>query len=526
MKRGSSPGTFLTDLVAGIALGERSMQAERHGQRDLAHELRPAGGRVPPHDLDAEAAVLSAVLLAAEAFDRVQETLSPEHFYAEAHRRIYEAVLDLHTSGKQVDLVTVAAWLRDRERIGQVGGMEYLAQLSDATPAVAHVGAHATLIREKWRMRQLIATCQRVAAEGYTNSEEVQAFIDQAEQSVFDIARIAEGSSIVTVKDAIHGAFQILAEAAKRGGGITGTPTGFRQLDRKIAGLHPGDLYIVAGRPGMGKTSLVLNMAVNVAMPRRKAVAENSEPYGEGDIEEPGDGVAFFSLEMPREQLAARLLSVEARVDVSRIRSGEIRREDWNKLTDAAARLGRLPIWLDDTPALTLLDLRAKVRRLQADVKRGDAPGGATKIGMVCIDYLQLMQGRRDAGSREQEISELSRGLKQLAKEMGVPVMALSQLNRSVETRTTKDKRPQLSDLRESGAIEQDADAIFFIYRDEYYFKDSPDRGIAEIIVAKQRNGPTGSIKVKFTSEFTRFDDLAPDEYDFDELDEFDAGAA
>ncbi len=526
MKRGSSPGTFLTDLVAGIALGERSMQAERHGQRDLAHELRPAGGRVPPHDLDAEAAVLSAVLLAAEAFDRVQETLSPEHFYAEAHRRIFEAVLDLHTSGKQVDLVTVAAWLRDRERIGQVGGMEYLAQLSDATPAVAHVGAHATLIREKWRMRQLIATCQRVAAEGYTNSEEVQAFIDQAEQSVFDIARIAEGSSIVTVKDAIHGAFQILSEAAKRGGGITGTPTGFRQLDRKIAGLHPGDLYIVAGRPGMGKTSLVLNMAVNVAMPRRKAVAENSEPYGEGDIEEPGDGVAFFSLEMPREQLAARLLSVEARVDVSRIRSGEIRREDWNKLTDAAARLGRLPIWLDDTPALTLLDLRAKVRRLQADVKRGDAPGGATKIGMVCIDYLQLMQGRRDAGSREQEISELSRGLKQLAKEMGVPVMALSQLNRSVETRTTKDKRPQLSDLRESGAIEQDADAIFFIYRDEYYFKDSPDRGIAEIIVAKQRNGPTGSIKVKFTSEFTRFDDLAPDEYDFDELDEFDAGAA
>ena len=526
MKRGSSPGTFLTDLAAGIALGERSMQAERHGQRDLAHELRPAGGRVPPHDLDAEAAVLSAVLLAAEAFDRVQETLSPEHFYAEAHRRIYEAVLDLHTSGKQVDLVTVAAWLRDRERIGQVGGMEYLAQLSDATPAVAHVGAHATLIREKWRMRQLIATCQRVAAEGYTNSEEVQAFIDQAEQSVFDIARIAEGSSIVTVKDAIHGAFQILSEAAKRGGGITGTPTGFRQLDRKIAGLHPGDLYIVAGRPGMGKTSLVLNMAVNVAMPRRKAVAENSEPYGEGDIEEPGDGVAFFSLEMPREQLAARLLSVEARVDVSRIRSGEIRREDWNKLTDAAARLGRLPIWLDDTPALTLLDLRAKVRRLQADVKRGDAPGGATKIGMVCIDYLQLMQGRRDAGSREQEISELSRGLKQLAKEMGVPVMALSQLNRSVETRTTKDKRPQLSDLRESGAIEQDADAIFFIYRDEYYFKDSPDRGIAEIIVAKQRNGPTGSIKVKFTSEFTRFDDLAPDEYDFDELDEFDAGAA
>lgn len=502
------------------------MQVERQRNRDLAAELKPAGGRVPPHDLDAEAAVLSAVLLAAEAFDRVQEILAPEHFYAEAHRRIYEAVLDLHSSSKPVDLVTVAAWLRDRERIALVGGMEYLAQLSDATPAVAHVESHARLIREKWRMRQLIATCQRVAAEGYSNADDVQAFIDQAEQSVFDIARIPEGSSIVPVKDAIHGAFQILAEAAKRGGGITGTPTGFKQLDRKIAGLHGGDLYIVAGRPGMGKTSLVLNMAVNVAMPRRRAVDDTNDPYGEGEVEEPGDGVAFFSLEMPREQLASRLLAVEARVDVSRIRSGEMRREDWNKLTDAAARLGRLPIWLDDTPGLTLLDLRAKIRRLQADVKRGDAPGGATKLGLVCIDYLQLMQGRRDAASREQEISELSRGLKQLAKEMNVPVMALSQLNRSVETRTTKDKRPQLSDLRESGAIEQDADTICFIYRDEYYFKDSPDRGVAELIIAKQRNGPTGSVKVKFTSEYTRFDDLAPDEYDFDELDGFDAGAA
>ncbi|MFO0571538.1 MAG: replicative DNA helicase [Polyangiaceae bacterium] len=499
---------------------------DRQRNRDLAAELVPAGGRVPPHDLDAEAAVLSAVLLTAEAFDRVQEVLVPEHFYADAHRRIFEGVLELHAQSKPVDLVTVASWLRDRDRIAQVGGMEYLAQLSDATPAVAHVEAHAKLIREKWRMRQLIATCQRFAAEGYASSDDVQSFIDQAEQAVFDIARIPEGSSIVSVKDAIHGAFQILAEAARRGGGITGTPTGFRQLDRKIAGLHSGDLYIVAGRPGMGKTSLVLNMAVNVATPRKRAVDDTSDPYHEGEIEEPGDGVAFFSLEMPREQLASRLLAVEARVDVSRIRSGEMRREDWNKLTDAAARLGRLPIWLDDTPGLTLLDLRAKIRRLQADLKRGDAPGGASKLGLVCIDYLQLMQGRRDAQSREQEISELSRGLKQLAKEMGVPVMALSQLNRSVETRTTKDKRPQLSDLRESGAIEQDADTIFFIYRDEYYYKDSPDRGIAEIIVAKQRNGPTGAIKVKFTSEFTRFDDLAPEEYDFDEFDGFDAGAA
>jgi replicative DNA helicase len=374
-------------------------------------------------------------------------------------------------------------------------------------------------------LRQLIGTCQRVAAEGYGDCGDVQAFIDQAEQSVFDIARVPEGSTVVPVKDAIHGAFQILAEAARRGGGITGVPTGFMELDKRCAGLHKGDLYIVAGRPGMGKTSFVMNLAVNVAKPRRVELSADADPYGEAPIEEPGHGVAFFSLEMPREQLASRLLSGEARVDVSRIRSGDLRREDWNKLTEAASRLSRMPIWLDDTPALTLLDLRAKVRRIQADLKRSDGDTPAKGLGLVCVDYLQLMQGRRDAGSREQEISELSRGLKQLAKELQVPVMALSQLNRSVETRATKDKRPQLSDLRESGAIEQDADTIMFIYRDEYYFKDSPDKGVAEIIIAKQRNGPTGKVMTKFSPEYTRFDNLAREDYDFgDEGSEFDGG--
>jgi replicative DNA helicase len=499
------------------------MLAEKSRRRELP-ELVPVGGRVPPQDLDAEAAVLSSVLLSADAFDQVQEILAPEHFYSEANRRIFEGVLDLASTGRPIDIVTIAAWLRDRERLAQVGGTPYLARLVDATPAVSHVAHHAKAIREKWRIRQLIATCQRFAAEGYGDCGEVQGFIDQAEQAVFDIARIPEGTSVVSIKDAIHGAFQILAEASKRGGNITGIPTGFVQLDKKCSGLHPGDVCIVAGRPGMGKTSFVLNVAVNVAMPRQQEVADPTDPYAEAGVEEPGFGVAFFSLEMPREQLASRLLAVEARVDVSRIRSGDMRRDDWNKLTDAAARLGRLPIWLDDTPALTLLDLRAKVRRLQADLKRGgEGIAPAQKLGLVVVDYLQLMQGRKDAASREQEISELSRGLKQLAKEMAVPVMALSQLNRSVETRTTKDKRPQLSDLRESGAIEQDADMIVFIYRDEYYFQESPEKGVAELIIAKQRNGPTGTVKVKFTSEFTRFDNLAPGEYDFDEFDEFGA---
>jgi replicative DNA helicase len=483
--------------------------------------LAPSGGRVPPNDLDAEAAVLSAVLLDADAFDRVQEVLGAEHFYSDANRRIYEAVLDLKSmTGQPVDIVSVSGWLRDRNRLAQVGGTPYLAQLADATPAIAHVENHARIIREKWRLRQLISVCQRVTAEGYAGCEDVQAFVDSAEQSIFDIARVPAHSTMISAKDAIHRAFNILTETKNRGGGVTGIETGFRELDRMCSGLHPGDLYIVAGRPGMGKTSFVLNLAVNVASPRG-AHRENPGDF-EAPAEEPGHGVLFCSLEMPKEQLAARLLAAEARVDMAGIRSAQLQREDWSKLTSAAAELSKLPLWIDDTPALTLLDLRAKIRRLQAEIGRGDSHVPARKLGLVAIDYLQLMQGRRDAGSREQEISELSRGLKQLAKEMSVPVLALSQLNRAVETRTTKDKRPQLSDLRESGAIEQDADAIMFIYRDFYYFKENADkRHIAEIIIAKQRNGPTGSFETRFTEAYTRFDNLANEEYDFDEMDQF-----
>jgi replicative DNA helicase len=271
----------------------------------------------------------------------------------------------------------------------------------------------------------------------------------------------------------------------------------------------------------MGKTAFVLNLAVNVAAPKSVRAPQEGEPYFEAPIEQPGHGVLFCSLEMPREQLAARLLAAEARVNMSAIRSGRPLREDWPKLTDAAARLSRLPLWIDDTPALTLLDLRAKIRRLQAEIQRGDAHVPAQGLGLVAVDYLQLMQGRRDAQSREQEISELSRGLKALAKELQVPVIALSQLNRAVETRTTKDKRPQLSDLRESGAIEQDSDTIVFIYRDEYYFRESTEKkGVAELIVAKQRNGPTGTIETRFTDAYTRFDNLASED-DFDQFDDF-----
>jgi replicative DNA helicase len=500
--------------------------AERFRQKAELPTLEPVPGRVPPSDLDAEAAVLSATLLDSDSFDAVQEILRPEHFYADANRRIYEVILELQGASKPVDIISVAGLLRDKGRLDQIGGTPYLAQLADATPAVAHVAAHALVIREKWRLRQLISICQKTAAEGYGDTGEVQGFIDQAEQSVFDIARVSQSSNVVSVRDAIKGAFEILGEAARRGGGISGIETGYTELDRQCAGLHAGDLYIVAARPGMGKTSFVLNLAANIGRPRRVEVNPDNDAYFDAAVEEPGYGVLFCSLEMPREQLASRLLASEARVDMSRIRSGKLQRDDWNKLTDAASRLGRLPIWLDDTPALTLLDLRAKIRRLQAELKRGDGAKNGKGLGLVAVDYLQLMQGRRDAGSREQEISELSRGLKQLAKEMKVAVLALSQLNRAVETRTSKDKRPQLSDLRESGAIEQDADTIMFIYRDEYYFKDSPDKGIAELIIAKQRNGPTGKVMTKFTSEYTRFDNLAPEEYNFSDLDDYAGGGA
>lgn len=489
-------------------------------------ELRPAAGRVPPHDLDAEAAVLSSVLLSNDAFDEVAEILKPEHFYSDAHRRIFEAIFELERMQKAVDVVSVASYLKDKNRLQQVGGTAYLAQLTDATPYVANVETHARLIREKWRLRQVIAICQHVAAEGYGDCGETQPFIDRAEQRIFEIGRVPEASTIVSLREAVREAFHILTEATKRGGGITGIPSGFTQLDRMCAGLHAGDLYIVAGRPGMGKTSFVLNLALNVAHASPGGPAPEDEVFVESAADTPGYGVAFFSLEMPKEQLAARLLASEARVNMGDIRKGTIRREDWSRLTEAAARLSAMPIWLDDTPGLSLLDLRAKVRRLQAEFNRSNADNsaGSKKLGLVAIDYLQLMQGRRDAGSREQEISELSRGLKHLAKELQVPVIALSQLNRSVETRNTKDKRPQLSDLRESGAIEQDADAIMFIYRDDYYNQNSEEPGVAEVIIAKQRNGPTGTVKTRFSKEFTRFDNLEQDEY-YDELGDFSQSA-
>jgi len=472
--------------------------------------FEPRTHKPPPHDLDAEAALLSASIVEPRSLDIVLEFLKPEHFYSERHRRIFEACRDLQEERLPVDVIQVATRLRSRDRLEQIGGMGYLTSLLDVAPNVHNVEAYGKTIREKWRVRELISACQSVVAQGYEDFGDAQAFIDKAEQAVYAISHIPESSSVRKLNEVLRESFQRLSDAG--GGAALGLATRYDRFDRITSGFHDGELSIVAARPGMGKTSFILNLAANVARPLR---LENSHDANDR-WEVAGAGVVIFSLEMPREQIANRMLCCEARVDVSKIRNGNLMREDWSRLTQSAAELGPLPVWIDDTPAISLLEIRAKVRRLQADFDKKGTDGKVTRrIGLVIIDYLQLMRGRDNAGNREQEISEISRGLKSLAKELSVPVIALSQLNRAVEART--DKRPMISDLRESGAIEQDADNIIFIYRDEYYTKDLCKMpGVVELIVAKQRNGPTATAMLRWSGEYTRFDELPEGEYQED----------
>jgi replicative DNA helicase len=488
----------------------------RFGRVQAVENPPSSEGRIPPHDLDAEAAVLSAILIDGSQFDKVHEFLRAEHFYSEAHRRIYEACSELHSVGQPVDIVQVGTWLKNRERIAQVGGMAYLTEVLNAAPVLSNIAAYGRTIHEKYRVRMLILTCQRVAAQGYIDYGEAQKFIDETEQSVYQIARTDQSNSVEKLLDVVKKSFKQMSEAHARGSKITGVSTGFERYDRLTAGLHDGDLTIVAARPGMGKTSFVLNVAVNAGTPKELESTNNPNERWQ----EPGTGVVVFSLEMPREQIANRMVCSEGRVDVGKVRAGMLTQQDWGRLTQAASMLGRLPVWIDDSPGISILEVRAKVRRLQAEYDKTDDTGKKTqRIGLVIIDYLQLMKGRENAASREQEISEISRGLKGLAKELHIAVIALSQLNRSVETRSDKSKRPQLSDLRESGAIEQDADNICFIYRDEYYNREASTepKYVAELIIAKQRNGPTGTAKVRFDREYTRFDNLAEGEFEDDE---------
>jgi replicative DNA helicase len=439
--------------------------------------------RIPPHALEAERAVLGGILLQNGVIDSVLEIVQAEDFYSEGNARIFEAMLTMHSSSTPVDTVTLREHLALVNKLQSVGGDEYLLGLTDTIPALENIKAHAAIIKDKSLVRRMITACHGVAAKGYGDYGDSQEYLDQAEKAVFDVANIQSRSSVVQLNQIVLQAFQQISELARAGKRVAGLPSGFTALDQKTAGMHPGDLIIIAGRPGMGKTSFALNVGVNACHQQRCAVA-------------------IFSLEMPKDQLVKRMLCSEARVDASRMRTGQLTRDDWPQLAQAAGMLSDLPVFIDDSAGLTLMELRSKTRRIARE----------HKLGLVIIDYLQLMRSGTKNDSREQEISEISRSLKGLAKELELPIIALSQLNRGVESRGNKDKRPQLSDLRESGAIEQDADTIMFVYRDEVYNKESNDQGVAEIIVGKQRAGPTGTVKVRFFNQYTRFDNLAEGE--------------
>ncbi len=430
--------------------------------------------KLPPQNLDAEQSVLGAVLLDNHALNRALELLSPDDFYKEAHRRIFQAILDLYERNEAIDLVTLTETLRRRNDLEGVGGSAYLTELVNVVPTAANISYHAKIVHEKSLLRQLIRTTTDIATRGYESTERIEELLDYAEQRIFGISDAKMKPTFHHVREVVKQSFELIERRYEQKESVTGVPTSFTALDNLTAGLHPGDLIIIAGRPGMGKTALALNIAVHAAVEKHLPAA-------------------IFSLEMAREQLVIRMLCAEARVDAHKLRSGYLGAADWPKLTAAAGRIADAPIFIDDTAALSVLELRAKARRLKRD----------QGLELVVVDYLQLMRGRGDADTREQEISEISRSLKALAKEMRVPVIALSQLSRAVESRT--ERRPQLSDLRESGAIEQDADLVMFVYREEVYRQTEENRNMAKIIVSKQRNGPTGDVDLVFLKEYTRF---------------------
>lgn len=452
-------------------------------------------GRLPPHDDEAERVLLSAVLLDPEVFWQVHTLLTAECFYAEAHRLIFAAVVALQARGSAVDHVTVAAWLRSEGKLDAAGGTATLHDLTLVTPAFANAAEHALTVRDRWRQRQLLHTLERRATEAYDERLSVQAFADEVEADVFQIAsdRGVEATSQL-VREACAEAAEKLEFAHDNPGALAGLPTGLSDLDGHVSGLHDGDLTYVAGRPGMGKSTLALGFAARVARPDASGTSAGS--------------VAVFSLEMPRDQVALKLAAAEARVNVSEARAGGLDKHTRARLLEALGVVSSWPMLVDDTPAVTLLHIRGACRRYAASERRA-----GRQLRLVVVDYLQLMKGRKGATNREQEIGEISRGLKELAKELECPVVALSQLNRECEKRP--DKRPRASDLRDSGSIEQDADMILLVYRHEVYFDDENERGKAEVIIGKFRHGPTGTIAVQFHGAQSRFSDLVSAEEQF-----------
>src|SRR5213596_1893756 len=420
--------------------------------------------RVPPQSLEAEESVLGAVMLDNPVVDRVVEMLRPEDFYRGAHRKLFRAMVELNGRSEPIDLITLSETLKARGDLAEVGGGAYLAELTERVPTAANAVHYAKIVRERSILRGLIEASTEIASRGYQAPDNVDELLDHAERLIFGIQERKVRQAFTKLSEVLVESIKTIERLYEQKQAVTGVSTGFADLDALTAGLQPSDLIVVAGRPSMGKTALCLNIAEHAAL--------------RADV-----GVAIFSLEMSKEQLALRMLCSESRVDLKRVRTGHLSDREFPKLAMAAGRLADAPIFIDDTPALSVLELRAKARRLKRDP--------STKLGLIIVDYLQLMRSTEGKDNREQEISEISRSLKALAKELSVPVIALSQLNRQVESRNPP--KPRLADLRESGAIEQDADVIAFIYREEVYVEDSDKKGVAEIIVAKQRNGPVDS---------------------------------
>ena len=442
--------------------------------------------RVLPHNLDAEASILGGILLRNDVLTQL-DTLEVEDFYDHKHKVVFQAIRNLEASARPIDIVTLENEIAKAGKLEAIGGVAFLGELTLRVPTADNVLAYTEIVTDKHQARKLMLAAGEISEKGYEDGLEVRDYLDDAEAKIFEVTQRRDKSGPEPIKGLVKKVFSSLDERFKSEGGITGVPTGFTDLDVKTAGLQPTELVILAARPAMGKTSFAMSLAQNAA------TGETRWPC------------LVFSLEMSSTQLAERMLCSEARVDSSALRRGQLQRQDMTNLTYAAAALSKAPILIDDTPALSLRELRARARRFRANKELF----GDRKFGLIVIDYLQLMRGSPQAAkaSREQEISEISRGLKALAKELSCPVLALSQLNRSLEQRT--DKRPQLSDLRESGAIEQDADVILFIYRDVVYNKDTENPNIAEVIIGKNRHGATGTVETQFEGRFTRFENLS-----------------
>lgn len=430
--------------------------------------------RIPPQNIEAEQAVLGAILLDTESLVTAMERVTSDDFYRGAHQRIFETMIELAEANEPVDLITLTARLQNKQLLEEVGGVTYLSELANAVPTSANVDYYAAIVEEKSMLRRLIRTATQIVSNGYASADDVGLMLSEAEQRILEISNRRSGSGFISIRDVLMDVFERVEFLYNHKGGATGIPSGFTDLDKMTSGFQRSDLIIVAARPSVGKTAFALNIAQNVGVRAKETVA-------------------IFSLEMGASQLVQRMICAEANVDATRLRTGHLEADDWEKLTMAIGSLSEAEIFIDDSPSVTVADIRAKCRRLKKE--KG--------LGMILIDYLQLIHGRGKGDNRQQEVSEISRTLKQIARELEVPVIALSQLSRGVEQR--QDKRPMMSDLRESGSIEQDADIVAFLYRDDYYDKESEKKNIIEIIIAKQRNGPVGTVELAFLKNFNKF---------------------